>query len=234
MNATGCCASMRSTSCAPERWMRPWSCWNPSGRPCAIERDDLAVEDERPPGARRRACSSAARSRETATSSRCRAATRGARRRGRATASAPRARGCRRTSARRRAVLVSGGSASVASIGRAAPGFSRQIIQRKRNRKGRLPSIRRLTTAGRAGGGCPDSASDPISEYSVIDCVHLQPSARINQLSFGIRQSLPERHNRDGRALFSIGSRDVRATGSASQGGPCSFVQRYGPGGKRR
>ena len=99
-----------------------------SRRPAlVVERDDLAVDEQRRPKRRAPAARAPGRRRGTATSSRCRGATRCGCRAAACRARRAPARGCRRTSARRRRPLpVSGGSASVASIGRTFAGSSRQ------------------------------------------------------------------------------------------------------------
>src|SRR4029453_18687270 len=66
-------------------------------------------------------------------------------------------------------------------ITRAGPGFWPQITGR--NCDSRLPSIRRLTTQGQGGRRMPQVRICSISEYSVTDCHHLQPTGAINQWS---------------------------------------------------
>ena len=171
---------------------------------------------------------------ETAPSSRCRAATTAARRHGRGPASPRRWRGCRRTWVRRRGSCRSGeGRPASPASGARGPAFHARSLGE--HIKSRSPSIRRLTTSGRAGGGCHGLRSDPISEYLATDCEHIQPNANINQLALGIspgsagpvsqvptiRRSASYRYR---ARLSSSSSRTPRAI-------PCT---RYGRGPNRR
>ena len=145
---------MRSTSLPSSTWMRPWSRWKPSGRPSMIERDDLAVDDERPAG-RRAECRRAPRQLMGT------AIVFSLPRRDHSRADVA-ASSWRHLGDGANAVVLGledeglAGQGRVGERGQHRPQAARLLApNHRRFSQGRLPSIRRLTTRVRAGGGCP-------------------------------------------------------------------------------